>query len=78
MKNEFLILLILVLSSCGSYRMAETYKQIADKGYAGMKYKFSDGGNRNIEITFNSDSTLVVINRTNIARNYHLLSFNRT
>lgn len=57
--------------------MAETYKQIANKGYAGMKYKFSDSGNRNIEITFNSDSTLVVINRTNIAQNYHLLSFNR-
>lgn len=77
MKKEFLILIILILSSCGSYRVAETYKQIANKGYAGMKYQFSDSGNRNIEITFKSDSTLTVINRTNIAQNYHLLSFNR-
>ncbi len=77
MVKEFLILIILILSSCGSYRMAETYKRIANNAYAGMKYKFSDSGNRNIEITFNSDSTLVIINRTNIAQNYHLLSFNR-
>lgn len=57
-------------------RKAETYKQVANKGYVGMKYKFSDSGNRNIDITFNSDSTLAVTNRTNIAQNFYLLNFN--
>jgi hypothetical protein len=76
MKKEYLLLLIIIISSCSSYRKAETYKQIAYKGYAGMKYKFSDSGNRNIEISFNNDSTITIINRTNIAQNYYLLNFN--
>lgn len=76
MKKEYILLLIIILSSCSSYRKAETYKQIANRGYVGMKYKFSDSGNRNIDITFNSDSTLAVTNRTNIAQNFYLLNFN--
>lgn len=75
MKKEFL-LVFLIICSCNSYKRIETLKQVAKKDYSGLKYKFSDSGNRNINITFNCDSTITVTNRTNIAQNYHLFYFN--
>lgn len=76
MKKEYILFLVIILSSCSSYNKIESYKQIANKGYAGLKYKFSDSGNRNINVTFISDSTLAVTNKTNIAQTYYLLNFN--
>jgi len=74
MKKVY-FLLIIVFSSCSAYRQGETYNKIVRNGFAGIKYSFSDSGNRNIEITFNDDSTLNVINKTNIAQTYYLLNF---
>ncbi len=76
MKKEYVLLLAIILSSCSPYRKAETYKEIANKGYIGLEYRFTDSGNRNIEIRFDSDSILAVTNRTNIAQNHYLLNFN--
>lgn len=69
------IILLVIISSCASQRSLERYKQIEDQGYIGLKYKFSDSGNRNIEVTFEDDSTLHVVNRTNIQQSSYLLNF---
>jgi hypothetical protein len=76
MKKGCIILGAIIISSCGSYRIAETYKNIANKGYVGLRFRFTDSGNRNIEIRFDTDSILAVTNRTNIAQNHYLLNFN--
>lgn len=76
MKKVSIFLLLLTFISCNVYRQANIYKRVANKGYVGMKYKFSDSGNRNIEIEFISDSIIHINNKPNIAQTYYLFSFN--
>lgn len=66
----------LSLFSCTSAYQSNVYKKIAETGYANLKYKFSDNGNRGLTIFFLNDTVVKVMNNTSIAHNHYLLNFN--
>ena len=79
MRKEYVILIIMtILLTCCSVSRTEkvkNFKHIANEGFNGLIYDYSDNGNRNIKIVFNSDSTILVTNSPNIAQPYYLLAF---
>lgn len=62
--------------SCKSSYQSSVYKEIAETGYANLRYRFSDNGNRDLTIFFLNDSIVKVMNNTSIAHNHYLLNFN--
>jgi len=75
MIKSILILLIVTCFSCKTSQYSNIYTRIANKGYSGLSYEFSDMGSRNLSIYFLNDSTLKISNKTDIGHNHHLSNF---
>jgi hypothetical protein len=75
MKYIYISLALIIFSSCISNGKKQLYKKVAN-GYIGLKYKFSDSGDRNIQISFSNNGTIEVTNRTNMAHGHQVLNFN--
>jgi hypothetical protein len=76
MKKYMQIIFLLFLVACkSSHSTVRIYQKIANTGMCGIKYKFSDCGQRYIIISFVSDSIVEVVNRTSIAHSHSKLNF---
>lgn len=76
-KQFILIIIVTSLFSCSTNKELAAVKKIAQDGYSGLIYEFTDNGNRSIRLEFLSDSILTISNKPSIAQTYYLLSFNK-